>query len=147
MAGQTRAAETTTQAGAAPVRVTGLDHIVLNSSDVERSLTFYCGTLGLERVRIDEWRAGTVPFPSVRVDDGTIIDIVAGARSGENMDHLCLVVAPTDLAAVAASGVFEVLEGPVPRFGARGTGTSIYVKDPDGNTVELRHYGGPEDGH
>ncbi|MFU8853743.1 hypothetical protein ACNAW0_22560 [Micromonospora sp. SL1-18] len=47
---------------------------------------------------------------------------------------------PVDWPTVIDSGAFTVLTGPVPRFGARGTGTSIYVRDPDGNTVELRSY-------
>ena len=125
-----------------PISVTGMDHIVLNVADVERSLTFYCDTLGLEPVRIDEWRSGQAPFPSARVDAGTIIDLLAAPRTGENADHICLVVEPTDLSSVAASGTFEVLDGPGPRFGARGVGTSLYVRDPDGNTVELRYYSG-----
>jgi len=81
--------------------------------------------------RTDEWRAGTVPFPSVRVNDHTIIDLIAGAPTAGRLDHLCLVVAPTDLDEVAASGEFEVVEGPATRFGARGMGTSLYVRDPD----------------
>lgn len=47
---------------------------------------------------------------------------------------------PLDWAAVVDSGVFTVLTGPVPHFGAQGSATSIYVRDPDGNTVELRWY-------
>ena len=125
-----------------PISVTGMDHIVLNVADVERSLAFYCDTLGLEPVRIDEWRSGQAPFPSARVDAGTIIDLLAAPRTGENADHICLVVEPTDLSSVASSGTFEVLDGPGPRFGARGVGTSLYVRDPDGNTVELRYYSG-----
>ncbi len=50
-------------------------------------------------------------------------------------------IEPTDLDALAASGRFEVVDGPGTRFGARGDGQSLYVKDPDGTTVELRHYG------
>lgn len=123
-----------------PFKVVGLDHVVLNVADVEASLRFYCDELGLAPVRVDEWRRGEVFFPSVRVDEGTIIDLIALPRTGENADHLCLVVEPTDLAAVKASGRFEVIDGPDRRFGARGDGTSLYVKDPDGNTVELRHY-------
>jgi len=122
-------------------RVTGLDHVVLNVADVERSLAFYCGELGLEPERVDEWRRGEVPFPSVRVDAGTILDLLAAPRTGVNADHLCLVVEPVDLAAVKESGRFVVLDGPATRFGAQGNGTSLYVADPDGNTVELRHYG------
>jgi len=58
-----------------------------------------------------------------------------------NVDHVCLVVSPVDLGAVASSGRFDVVEGPAPRWGARGMATSRYVRDPDGNVVELRHYG------
>ncbi|MFG2165237.1 VOC family protein [Micromonospora chersina] len=124
------------------VRVTGFDHLVLAVTDVERSLSFYCDTLGLAPVRVDRWRAGEVPFPSVRVNADTIIDLVRGEPDGSNVDHFCLVVEPLDWAEVVKSGVFTVLTGPVPRFGARGTATSIYVRDPDGNTVELRWYPG-----
>jgi catechol 2,3-dioxygenase-like lactoylglutathione lyase family enzyme len=123
------------------LRVVGLDHVVLNVADVERSLAFYCGELGLAPVRVEEWRRGEAPFPSARIDAHTILDLLAAPRTGVNADHLCLVVEPVDLAAVSASGRFEVLDGPATRFGARGNGTSLYVRDPDGNTVELRHYG------
>ena len=122
------------------VSVTGLDHIVLRVADVERALEFYRGELGLAGERVDAWRRGDAPFPSVRVDPTTVIDFLAAERAGENMDHVCLVVAPLDLDAVVASGRFTVVDGPAPRWGARGVATSLYVLDPDGNTVELRHY-------
>ena len=123
------------------LRIQAMDHIVLVVSDVERSVAWYADALGLEPLRLDEWRAGKVLFPSVRVNDSTIIDVLAGTRGpGQNVDHVCLVVEPTDLSAVVASGRFDVVEGPVTRWGARGDGTSIYVRDPDGNVVELRHY-------
>jgi 8-oxo-dGTP pyrophosphatase MutT (NUDIX family)/catechol 2,3-dioxygenase-like lactoylglutathione lyase family enzyme len=131
---------------AAALAVRALDHIVVVSDDVEASLSFWCGTLGLEGVRVDEWRRGSAPFPSVRVDAATIIDLLPrrGERPGRDLasalDHICLVVEPTDLAAVAASGVLDVIEGPAPRFGARGMGTSLYVQGPDGLVIELRHY-------
>ncbi|BDH16198.1 MULTISPECIES: VOC family protein [Streptomyces] len=122
------------------VTVTAFDHLVLNVSDVERSIDFYCGRLGLEPVRVDAWRAGEVPFPSVRVSPTTIIDLAQGPRDGSNVDHLCLVVEPVDWQEVIDSGEFTVVDGPGPRFGARGTGQSLYVSDPDGNIVELRWY-------
>ncbi|MFI5487513.1 VOC family protein [Micromonospora echinaurantiaca] len=134
---------TTAEGEVSAVRVTAFDHLVLNVADVERALDFYCGVLGLAPVRVDQWRAGTVPFPSVRVGPETIIDLVHRPRGESNVDHFCLVVEPLDWAEVIASGVFEVLEGPVGRFGARGSATSIYVRDPDGNSVELRWY--PQD--
>jgi catechol 2,3-dioxygenase-like lactoylglutathione lyase family enzyme len=123
------------------VRVAGLDHIVLNVADTERSLAFYVGELGLEGVRVDEWRRKEVFFASVRVDPTTIIDLLEVAPDGRNVDHFCLVVEEQDLQALADGGRFEVVDGPDQRFGAQGDGTSLYVRDPDGNVVELRHYG------
>lgn len=125
------------------LRVTGFDHLVLTVADVERALDFYCGQLGLEPVRVDEWRAGAATFPSARISPESIIDLVRGDRQGANVDHFCLVVAPLDWAQVIDSGAFTVLTGPVGRLGARGSATSIYVRDPDGNSVELRWY--PQD--
>lgn len=124
------------------VRVQALDHIVLNVSDVERSLAWYCERLGLAGERVAEWRAGTVPFPSVRIDAHTLIDLQESTRSGENLNHFCLVVGAGDLEAVRRSGEFEIVrdDPKQPLFGARGLATGIYVRDPDGNVVELRSY-------
>ena len=121
--------------------VIGLDHIVLVVADVERSLAWYIDELGLRPERVDAWRAGEVFFPSVRIDESTIIDIVPGeVGSGRgNLDHFCVVV-DDDIEALAGSGRFDVVEGPVQRWGARGEATSLYVRDPDGNQVELRRY-------
>jgi len=135
----------------ASVRVSGFDHLVLRVADVERSLAWYVEELGLQPVRVEEWRRGEAPFPSARIDGSTIIDFVPArtgpgheapiGRSGVNVDHLCVVVEPCDLQAVADAGAFRVVDGPGARYGARGVGTSLYVLDPDANMVELRHYG------
>ncbi|RFU83727.1 VOC family virulence protein [Streptomyces triticagri] len=125
------------------VRIKDFDHLVLNVQDVERALDFYCGPLGLEPVRVEEWRAGKVPFPSVRINSHTIIDFLNRPRSESNVDHICLVVEPLDWQEVIDAGTFTVLEGPVGRFGARGNAQSVYIQDPDKNTIELRWY--PED--
>lgn len=122
------------------ISVSALDHIVLACADVERTLAWYVDRLGLEPVRVDEWRSGAAPFPSVRVDAGTIVDLIPGEASGDRLDHICFVVDAIDLDELAASGRFEVVDGPATRFGARGNGTSLYVRDPDGLVVELRHY-------
>lgn len=122
------------------VTVTCVDHLVLRCADIETTLGWYIDRLGLSPVRVEEWRQGSVPFPSVRINEHTIIDLITGDHSDGRLDHLCLVIDQTDLDVLAASGEFEVLEGPVTRFGARGEGTSLYVLDPDGTTVELRYY-------
>ena len=120
-----------------------LDHLVLNVSDVERSLTWYTDLLGLEGVRVEEWRAGDVPFPSVRISVGCIIDLFAtddptGVTG--NMNHFCVRADRADVDAIVADDRFTVVDGPGHRFGARGDGWSVYVTDPDGNTVEVRSY-------
>ena len=129
------------------LQVIGFDHFVLRVTDVERSLAWWCGTLGLAGVRVDEWRRGEVPFPSVRIDDHTIVDLMlrrpADAPTDTRvLDHVCLVLAPgTDLSALAASGELAVHRGPIDGlFGAQGSATALYVRDPDGIVVELRVY-------
>jgi catechol 2,3-dioxygenase-like lactoylglutathione lyase family enzyme len=77
---------------------------------------------------------------SVRLDATTIIDLFARERTGENVNHLAVTVDDVDLAELVASGRFEVLGGPTRLFGAQGVGMGVYVRDPDGNTVELRTY-------
>ena len=122
-------------------RVQGFDHLVLRCADVERTLAWYVDVIGLEPVRVEEWRREEVFFPSVRISPTTIVDLIGGGDGADGrLDHICIVVEPCDLLAVAAAKGLEVLEGPVPRYGAQGDGTSIYVKDPDGGTVELRFY-------
>ncbi len=118
------------------MRVAGLDHIVLVSPDAERLIAWYSDVLGLGVERLEQWRRGEVPFASLRVSPDTIIDVLAGERTGENLAHFALVV-DADLDAVAAD---HGVAGPKELSGARGQGRGIYVADPDGNGVELRTY-------
>jgi catechol 2,3-dioxygenase-like lactoylglutathione lyase family enzyme len=120
--------------------VLGLDHVVINSRDVERSLSFYCDTLGLQAERVEEWRREEIVFPSVRIDEATIIDILSAPRTGENMNHLCLTVDPTDFEALKEDGRLDIVDGPDIRYGAQGNGVSLYIRDPDDNLIELRYY-------
>ena len=123
------------------MRVIGLDHVVMICSDVEASIDYYAGVLGLESIDVDEWRSGNAPFPSVRMNDSTIIDLLPGQPDGRNINHICLVIEPTDLHELAKRKEFNVVEGPVKRGGAQGTGWSLYVIDPDGHLIELKQYG------
>ena len=118
------------------MRVTGLDHLVLVSPDPERLIAWYVDVLGLEPLRLERWRAGEVPFASLRVSATTIVDVQAGERTGTNVEHMALVV-DADLDALAAE---HGVAAPRSLFGARGQGTGIYLRDPDGNGVELRNY-------
>ena len=123
------------------MRVTGLDHVVLICRDVEASIAFYEGVLGLEAVDVQAWRDKKAFFPSVRINESTIIDLLHGVPDGRNADHICLVIEETDMHALAARPDLDVVEGPVQRGGALGVGWSVYVRDPDGNLLELKHYG------
>ena len=136
----------------ASIKIIELDHIVLNVSDIERSLAFYTDVLGLKGERVDEFKSGKVGFPSVRVNDGTIIDLFPAQRPGSaadgkktkgNLNHFCMVVGSEDFAGIAdylAAHSIAIREGPISRWGARGQATSVYFLDPDGNEVEIRCY-------
>ena len=127
--------------GAAPLaRGTSLDHIVLIVADPETSVRWYGKVLGLQSERLEQWRAGEVPFVSLRIDESTVIDLLQGAPEGQNLDHFAVVVEDADLDAIAESGEVKVVLGPMEVWGARGTGSGLYVADPDGHLVELRTY-------
>jgi catechol 2,3-dioxygenase-like lactoylglutathione lyase family enzyme len=130
------------------VSITGLDHVVLRVRDLDRALAFYRDVLGLaiERelppeIGLVQLRAGAALVDLVPVDGA--IGRQGGAPAGEegrNMDHFCLQVEPFDEAALRAHlATHGIPAGPTEsRYGARGNGPSIYVRDPDGNTVELK---------
>jgi catechol 2,3-dioxygenase-like lactoylglutathione lyase family enzyme len=137
----------------ARLKITELDHIVLNVSDIDRALQFYCEVLGLQPERVDEFRAGKVGFPSVRINRDTIIDlfpmreqdpnITGGEKAGGNLNHFCLVVEKEDFSGLTdylrERGV-TIREGPISRWGARGRAISVYFLDPEGNEIEIRCY-------
>ena len=114
---------------------------MLRVADVEASVAWYRDRLGLQPERHEEWRAGEVLFASLRIDETTIIDLLEAERTGDNVDHLCLVMDDADVDAMAESGEFDVVGPPSELWGAQGMGRGMYVRDPDGNVVELRTYG------
>ena len=125
------------------MKVKGLDHLVLNVRDLDGALRFYGEALGLEVLRLDEFRQGKAPFPSVRVSSDVLIDLVNRPRetAGVNVDHFCLLIEPTNMdgliAELKGKGV-EVEGGTGRRWGAHGWGQSFYIKDPEGNRIELK---------
>jgi catechol 2,3-dioxygenase-like lactoylglutathione lyase family enzyme len=122
------------------MRFVGPDHLVLVSPDPERLVAWYVDELGLKAVRLEQWRRDEVPFVSLRVSPTFLIDVTRGERTGVNADHLALTVADVDLDELAESGRFDVEMGPADLYGAQGVGRGLYVRDPDGNRVELRTY-------
>ena len=130
-----------------PIRIAGFDHIVLRVCDKAAMLGFYEGVLGLavDRDRpelgLTHIRAGAQMIDLVTLDGplGRMGGSGPGAE-GRNLDHFALQVRPFDEAAIrahlAAHGVAIVEEGA--RYGADGDGFSLYIRDPEGNTVELK---------
>ncbi|UYP18472.1 VOC family protein [Rhodococcus sp. Z13] len=128
--------------GQGSVTVKQLDHIVLRVADPEASLRWYVEKFGFLVHRLDEYRAGTVPFPSVEIRPGQILDLDArNPKTGTNVSHFAIEIEETDLYALVESGIFEKIDGPYRRWGARGPADLVYVTDPDGHVIELRHYG------
>lgn len=129
----------------APLR---LDHLVLRVADLERSIAFYRDVLGcaVERRRDDlglvHLRAGASQIDLVALDGTLGRQGGAGpAAEGRNLDHLCLRVEPFDAARIERHlrerGAPPL--GPVQsNFGADGQGPALYLRDPDGNVVELK---------
>jgi catechol 2,3-dioxygenase-like lactoylglutathione lyase family enzyme len=120
--------------------VTGPDHVVLVSPDPDALVDWYESTLGLEVLRREQWHRNEVPFLSLRVSPTFLIDVMRGDRSGVNVDHLALTVEGVDLDELAASGRLPIELGPADLFGAQGVGRGCYLRDRDGNRLELRSY-------
>ena len=124
-----------------------IDHLVLRVVDLDRMVAFYTGVLGctVERrqdaIGLVQLRAGRSLVDLVPVDGklGRAGGAPPGAE-GRNLDHFCFRVEPFDDAAIRrdldAAGV--AAGETVQRFGAEGEGPSIYLSDPEGNTVELK---------
>jgi glyoxylase I family protein len=128
-----------------------IDHVVLRTARLDEALNFYCNVLGcsverrLESLGLVQLRAGRSLIDLVPVD--STLGRAGGrapGREGRNMDHFCVRVDPFDEAAIRRHLAQQgVQAGPTEiRYGAEGNGASIYLLDPDGNTVELK--GPPE---
>ncbi|MFJ5258948.1 VOC family protein [Streptomyces sp. NPDC088387] len=137
--------------------LTRLDHVVLWVRDPIAAADFYEKTVGLEPLRVAEFAAGKAPFPSMRLNEESIVDLMpltmaermdmlpgAAESSGHPVNHVCIALPQDGFDALHA----RLREHAVPMtdfsydsFGARGTARrSFYFRDPDGNFFEARHY-------
>ncbi|HET7301153.1 MAG TPA: VOC family protein [Oleiagrimonas sp.] len=129
------------------INVRGLDHVVLRVTDMRRAVDFYRDVLGCrvekrqEDIGLIQLRAGLSLIDLVGIDGklGSAGGAAPGAE-GHNMDHFCVRVEPYDEQAILAHlKAHDVHIGDIgSRYGAEGEGPSIYIRDPDGNTVELK---------
>lgn len=130
-----------------PIHLTRIDHVVVRVNDLPKMIDFYCDVLGARLER----GPGDFGLAQLRAGD-SLIDLLDansefGRKSGEapdlrapNMDHVCLRVSPWDGDAILAHlETHDVSFGPIgDRYGADGMGPSLYLKDPEGNSVELK---------
>ncbi|MEV7126269.1 VOC family protein [Streptomyces sp. NPDC093260] len=135
-----------------------LDHVVLWVRDPVAAAGFYERAVGLEPIGVEEFGAGKVSFPSVRVNEETILDLApldlaprmdmlpgAAGSAGHPVNHVCLSL-PTEAFAALRTRLQEhdvaVSDFSYDSSGARGNARrSFYFRDPDGNVFEARHYG------
>jgi catechol 2,3-dioxygenase-like lactoylglutathione lyase family enzyme len=127
----------------AKIRIRNIDHLVLRVRDIEAMRAFYCDVLGAEHIAYRPDFA----MSHLRVGD-CMLDLVEGEKRGfaapeggrVNLDHFCFRVEPFDQEAIVAHlKQHNVPLGPIrERYGAEGNGVSIYLTDPEGNTVELK---------
>ena len=129
----------------APFALTGIDHVVLLVGDMERATAFYRDVIGcsvdndLPQYGMRQLRAGGALIDLVDISSGEGAWARPEVAGGRNVDHVALGLGPADPEAVrrhlAAHGVEIIEEGD--RVGALGDTFSFYVRDPDGNQIEL----------
>jgi len=130
------------------IKIVAIDHLVLRTTKLRAMLHFYCKILGchIERQTADDigltqLRAGSALIDLVNVDShlGRLGGEPPSLR-GNNLDHFCL-----QLKAITNKAMMDYLsshgikfENFEQRYGAQGYGNSLYIKDPEGNVVELK---------
>lgn len=114
-----------------------IDHIVLKTNCIDKMIEFYCDILGchIERKqqRLTQIRAGVNLIDLVEVDNP--ID-----KNNQNLEHFCLCIRPFEFESLKSYFTQHNIQinryGE--RYGAKGLGYSFYIKDPEGNEIELR---------
>jgi catechol 2,3-dioxygenase-like lactoylglutathione lyase family enzyme len=126
-----------------PVAITGLDHLVLTVADIQETAGFYQRVLGMRPVTFGAGRRA-LEFGTSKINLHQ-----AGAEIAPHANHpvpgsedLCLITTtpPGQVLAHLSAERVPVEDGPVPRTGARGPITSVYIRDPDGNLIEIASY-------
>ena len=136
-----------------------IDHAVIWVENAKQSLDFYVNILGFEPVRSEEFTEGKVYFPSVRISENTIFDLMERSKllplvqnftgggddiGGLPINHICLSMTHDEynfiIKQLEAHDV-KLTSGGENAFGAQGHAVrSTYFNDPDGNVLEIRYY-------
>ena len=125
------------------MHVTGLDHLVLTVTDIDRTVDFYTTVLGATAETFDGGRRA-VSFGDQKINLHPAADTYSphASQPEPGSGDFCLIVddpIETVLDRLDTHDV-PVVHGPVAKVGARGELESVYIRDPDGNLVELARY-------
>ena len=123
-----------------------LDHLVINTSDVEMAASWYQRVLGMEREEFGPDKRTALKFGGQKINlrphDADLRSWFTGANSKPGAADLCFVTAvgPEDVVEHLHDCGIAIEAGPVSREGALGTIQSVYCRDPDGNLIEISSY-------
>ena len=134
--------------------ITSIDHVALPTSRPEELIAFY-GALGFTVPDVDEWHRSGAPFFALQLAEQKINVhtpalwqkrdfTLRGPTAMPGCGDLCFVWEGGEEAlreTLAAAGA-EIIAGPVELQGGRGSGTSVYTRDPDDNLLEFIIYNG-----
>lgn len=125
------------------MHVERIDHLVLTVADIEQSVEFYSRVMGMQRIEFGEGRIA-LAFGTQKINlhqRGREFSPRAGQVQPGSADLCFVIEEPVErvLEELQVHGV-DVIEGPVPRTGARGKIVSVYFRDPDQNLIEVCNY-------
>lgn len=126
------------------MEITGIDHVTIYASDVEETSAFYERILDAEITRGED-RPTAIKFDGVKINvhqAGAEFEPHADSPAPGTADFCFTTALPADTVADRLRALdVGIVAGPVPRVGARGPMESVYLRDPDGNLIEIAHYG------
>ncbi len=125
------------------MEVVGLDHVVLYSSNLERTIDFYVDVLGMDHVVFeDRYHALHFGTQKINLHEAARPWAPHAARTEPGTFDVCLLVtdSPEAVAAHLGRKGVPIIEGPCTQTGAQGAMTSVYIRDPDGNLIEIASY-------
>ncbi len=125
------------------MKVDRIDHLVLTVKDIENTVEFYTSVMGMEKIQFGEGRIA-LSFGQQKInlhEQGNEFEPKASHVKAGSADLCFIIDTPLSEAInqISAKGV-QIIEGPVQRTGALGKINSAYLRDPDGNLIEISNY-------
>lgn len=129
------------------INIDRVDHLVLTVADVDRAAEFYENVLGMSQVSFPgDRRAVSFGAQTIKLHQASELVEPTATHPVPGSSNLCFVTSNpiSEVQEHLRASDVRIEEGPVSRTGAAGTITSLYVRDPDGNLIEIGRYDEPE---